>query len=51
MTRGNILEQSRPRSLVLADAFKRAGSVERRGKGVNEMFDSQLRAGRDVPDY
>lgn len=51
VTVANVLEQSRPRSLVLADAFKRAGLVERRGKGVNEMFESQLRAGRDAPDY
>lgn len=51
VTINNILDQSRPRSLLLADVFKRAGLVERRGKGVNEMFESQLRAGRDVPDY
>ena len=51
VTIDNILEQSRPRSALLADAFKRAGLVERKGKGVNEMFESQLRAGRDVPDY
>lgn len=47
----NILDQSRPRSPILASAFKRAGLVERRGKGVNDMFEQQLRAGRDVPDY
>jgi ATP-dependent DNA helicase RecG len=47
----NLLEQSRPRSPLLADAFKRAGLVDRRGKGVNDMFEQQLRAGRDVPDY
>jgi ATP-dependent DNA helicase RecG len=51
VTIGNILEQSRPRSQVLANAFMRAGLVERKGKGVNEMFESQLRAGRDAPDY
>ncbi|NLE96797.1 MAG: MarR family transcriptional regulator [Propionibacterium sp.] len=51
VTIANILEQSRPRSIALADAFKRAGMVERRGKGVNEMFESQLRAGRDMPSY
>lgn len=51
VTVDNILEQSRPRSLILANAFKRAGLVERRGKGVNEMFESQLRAGRHTPDY
>lgn len=47
----NLLEQSRPRSPVLADAFRRAGLVDRLGKGVNDMFEQQLRAGRDVPDY
>ncbi len=47
----NILDQSRPRSIILADAFKRAGLVERRGKGVNDMFEQQLRVGRDAPDY
>lgn len=47
----NILDESRPRSSILADAFKRAGLVERKGKGVNEMFEQQLRAGRDAPSY
>lgn len=47
----NILDQSRPRSPILAAAFKRAGLVDRRGKGVNDMFEQQLRAGRDTPDY
>ena len=47
----NILDQSRPRSPILASVFKRAGLVERRGKGVNDMFEQQLRAGRDAPDY
>ena len=47
----NILDQSRPRSPILASVFKRAGLVERRGKGVNDMFEQQLRAGRDTPDY
>jgi ATP-dependent DNA helicase RecG len=51
VTIANILDQSRPRSPLLAAAFKRAGLVERRGKGVNDMFEQQLRAGRDVPDY
>lgn len=47
----NLLSQSRPRSVALADAFRRAGLVERRGKGINDMFEQQLRAGRDAPDY
>ncbi len=51
VTLSNILDQSRPRSPILANAFKRAGLVERRGKGVNDMFEQQLRAGRDTPDY
>lgn len=51
VTTANILDQSRPRSPILAAAFKRAGLVERRGKGVNDMFEQQLRAGRDTPDY
>ncbi|MCX2964856.1 putative DNA binding domain-containing protein [Gordonia sp. SW 21] len=51
VTTQNILDQSRPRSPILAAAFKRAGLVERRGKGVNDMFEQQLRAGRDAPDY
>lgn len=51
VTIANILDQSRPRSPILAAAFKRAGLVERRGKGVNDMFEQQLRAGRDTPDY
>ncbi|MFT4296074.1 MAG: putative DNA binding domain-containing protein [Micropruina sp.] len=51
VTVDNILDQSRPRSPILADAFQRAGIVDRKGKGVNEMFESQLRAGRDTPDY
>lgn len=33
VTTQNILDQSRPRSPILASAFKRAGLVERRGKG------------------
>lgn len=47
----NILDESRPRSPILADTFKRAGLVERKGKGVNEMFEQQLRAGREAPSY
>lgn len=51
VTVANILDQSKPRSVLLANAFLRAGLVDRKGKGVNEMFERQLRAGRDTPDY
>lgn len=36
---------------VLADAFKRIGLVERTGRGIDTMFEGQLRYGRPVPDY
>lgn len=51
VTISNILDESRPRSPILCDAFRRAGLVERRGKGVNQMFEQQLRAGRAEPDF
>lgn len=51
VTVSTILDRSRPRSPILADAFRRAGLAERRGKGVNDMFEQQLRAGREAPDY
>src|SRR5690606_12855853 len=35
----------------LADAFKRAGLVERIGRGVNRVFRGQLELGRPAPDY
>lgn len=41
----------RPRNPALADAFKRAGLVERTGRGVNRAFMSQLQLGRPAPDY
>ncbi|MGH3587415.1 MAG: RNA-binding domain-containing protein, partial [Pseudonocardia sp.] len=47
----NLLDHSRPRSRALADAFKRAGIVERTGRGIPRMFESTLRIGRDAPDY
>jgi ATP-dependent DNA helicase RecG len=47
----NLLTVSRPRSPILADAFKRAGVVERTGRGVNRMFEILLRIGREAPDY
>lgn len=40
-----------PRNPALADAFKRAGLVERTSRGINRVFESQLSLGRSVPDY
>ncbi len=39
------------RNPLIADAFKRAGLVERTGRGVNRVFRSQLALGRPRPDY
>lgn len=41
----------RPRNPVLADAFKRAGLVDRTSRGINRVFASQLSLGRPPPDY
>jgi len=35
----------------LADAFKRIGLVERTGRGIDTIFEGQLRNGRPAPDY
>jgi predicted HTH transcriptional regulator len=39
----------RARSPVLADAFKRAGIVERTARGIDAIFFEQLRNGRQAP--
>ncbi len=51
ITLDNLLEDSRPRSPIIADAFKRAGIVDRAGRGVREIYDQLLRVGRGEPDY
>lgn len=51
VTLGNLLETSVPRSPILVDAFKRAGIVDRAGRGIREMYAFLLRAGRGEPDY
>lgn len=51
VTLENLIEASQPRSRALADAFKRAGVVERSGRGVAIMYREMLRLGRFEPDY
>lgn len=51
ITLQNFLDDSKPRSAILAEAFKRAGIVDRAGRGIREMYGALLRAGRGVPDY
>jgi len=41
----------RPRNPLLSDAFKRVGLVERTGRGVDLIFQGQLRNGRPAPNY
>ena len=41
----------RPRNPALADAFKRAGLVDRIGRGISRVFEHQLALGRPAPDY
>ena len=41
----------RPRNPLLADALKRAGIVERTGRGIDTIFYEQLRNGRAAPSY
>ena len=52
VTTSNMLTTPpRSRNPALADAFKRAGLVERTGRGINRAFESQLALGRSAPDY
>lgn len=51
ITLANLLDDSKPRSPILAEAFKRSGIVDRAGRGIREMYNQLLRAGRGEPDY
>ncbi len=46
-----LVTPPRPRSPLLADAFKRAGLVERTARGIDTIFYEQLSNGRPAPDY
>jgi ATP-dependent DNA helicase RecG len=46
-----LVTPPRPRSPLLADAFKRAGIVERTARGIDTIFYEQLSNGRPAPDY
>lgn len=52
VTLSNLLVTApRPRNPLLADAFKRAGIVERTGRGIDTIFEEQVRNGRPAPSY
>lgn len=46
-----LVTPPRPRNPLLADAFKRAGIVERTARGIDTIFSEQLRNGRPAPSY
>jgi ATP-dependent DNA helicase RecG len=46
-----LIAKPHPRNPVLAEAFKRIGLVERTGRGIDTIFEGQLRYGRPAPDY
>jgi len=46
-----LVTPPRPRNPLLADAFKRAGIVERTARGIDTIFFEQLRGGRPAPSY
>lgn len=46
-----LVTAPRPRNPLLADAFKRAGIVERTARGIDTIFFEQLRNGRPAPTY
>lgn len=51
ITFDNLLEDTKPRSPIIAEAFKRAGMVDRYGRGIPQMYGQLLRWGRAGPDY
>jgi len=46
-----LVTAPRPRNPLLADAFKRAGIVERTARGIDTIFYEQIRNGRPAPSY
>ena len=46
-----LIAPPQARNPLIADAFKRAGLVERTGRGVNRVYRTQLALGRPQPDY
>jgi ATP-dependent DNA helicase RecG len=46
-----LVTPPKPRNLLLTDAFKRAGLVERSSRGIDKIFEEQLRFGRPAPAY
>jgi ATP-dependent DNA helicase RecG len=50
-TQNILVHEPMPRNQRLYDAAKRIGLVEQTGRGVDKVFQGQLRYGRPAPDY
>lgn len=46
-----LVTPPKPRNPLLADAFKRAGIVERTARGIDTIYYEQVRNGRPAPSY
>ncbi len=51
ITPANILDQQNPRNRRLAEALAKCGLIERAGQGMNLMFESAIRQGKELPDF
>lgn len=51
ITPANILDQQNPRNRRLAEALAKCGLIERSGQGMNLMFESAIRQGKELPSF
>ncbi|RYG11285.1 MAG: transcriptional regulator, partial [Burkholderiales bacterium] len=51
ITPSNILNQQNPRNRRLAEALEKCGLIERSGQGMNLMFESAIRQGKQLPSF
>lgn len=51
ITLENVLTATQPRSVLLADSFRRAGLVERTGRGVQILFTAAIKSGGTEPNF
>jgi ATP-dependent DNA helicase RecG len=51
ITAENILDKTSWRNRTVAEAFEKAGLVERAGQGMNDIFESTIKEGKGVPDF
>lgn len=51
ITPENILREQAWRNRVIAEAFEKAGLVERSGQGMDDIFSRTIRDGKGIPDF